>query len=262
MNRTVTQQRTGGRASRTLKSFAAIAALLCAAPAMADIVNFDAVPPSIYEGGSTLESNGYSMAFFDSEIAQFFGVVGGVGAVINSTDLSSCDIAACPKNGTGNYLGVLNDGSVLFSRASKEGGFTLNGFKVAFVPPVTIAPGTFGQLLLSGSLYDGSIVNTIVAFPPTAVDGSAMFGAAAIDASFRQKTFSSLSMKACLFDGLGGCNNSLDMPAGNQAQFALDDISFADVPEPGSFFLVGLGLAAFGLSRRRAGAKSAVSVNA
>ena len=55
------------------------------------------------------------------------------------------------------------------------------------------------------------------------------------------------------------CSNSLDFPAFNQGQFALDNINISAVPEPSTYMLMLAGLGALGaLSRRRAG-KAAVN---
>jgi len=235
-----------------------VAALFCAAPAFADVVNFESLAPQAQTSGVTLSEAGYSMLLVEGPLGAEYGAVSGTGTIIDSTNPFSCDIIACPAGGTGNYLMVTNDGAVQFSHPGQLSGFTVTGFDFAFVPPAPVAPGNYGQLHLAGVNWQGQTITANIDFSGQNDNGMFLFGAASLDAAFRANVFSSLTISACIWDANDECSNSLASPAFNQAQFALDNVALNAVPEPTSFLLAGLGLAALGLSRRR---KAAVSTS-
>ncbi|MEJ7806975.1 MAG: NF038120 family PEP-CTERM protein, partial [Telluria sp.] len=122
-----------------------------------------------------------------------------------------------------------------------------------FAPVGNLDDFTYGRLQLSGLLTDGTTITTALDFPGQNANGEYMFRAAGLDRGFRDSEFRSLSFNACIFDAQLNCVNSRDNPASYQAQFALDNVQLdAVIPVPASFLLVGLGLGALALSRRRA----------
>lgn len=249
MNRTVNPLGTPRRATRALHTLAAVAALVCALPAMASPITFESSQPNALVNGESIGEAGYNMLILGSPIADELNLTGPFAAVVNSNDPSSCFSIGCPTGASGNFLAVVNDGGVKFTRSGHQ--FQLGSLSLAFLPPVDVPDGNYGLLQFSGIRGDGTVVSSTSAFPGQAANGSFTFGSALIDQAFRNEVLTSLTVNACLFDGNGGCYNSLNNPAYGQAQFALDDISFNAVPEPGSFLLVGLGIGAIGLTRRR-----------
>lgn len=250
--------RSGPRFGLSLLGLAA--SLMAAAPAAADLISFETLPAEVHASGTSISEAGYQMLFIEGPVAAFYGFAGGTGALIDSTDPSSCEVIGCPLGANGHYLSILNDGAVRLASTGSAGLFSLNGFRFTFVAPLPVSVGDYGRLVLNGVDQGGASVSTSLDFPAQDTDGQFRFGAAALDSGFLGTRFASLSFSACLYDGLGGCFNSFDSPAGNQAQFALDDIDLTavpnTVPEPGSYWLAGLALAALVMTRRRSSARS------
>ena len=161
----------------------------------------------------------------------------------------------CPSgNGSYFYMG-LNDGSLKVSRADNQA-FRLNSVDYAFLPPVDGLPSySYGQMTVIGQKVGGGTVSFFYDFPALS-GGHSPFLGAALSHDFGSTAFSSVTIGACLFDG-ASCVN----PADNQAQFSIDNLNVAAVPEPETYAMMGLGLAVISLlSRRRA--KKAASINA
>jgi len=248
----------GIRACRTpLAVLATSVALLCAAPATATTITFSSLTPDAHLSGESLSENGYDMLLIEGPLGAYYGAVSGTGTIADAGNPATCDLITCPSAADGNYLMVLNDGAVRFSRSDNTGGFTLGGLDLAFLSPLPVSGGEYGRLRLSGTLFDGSTAYTEVSFPGQDALGNFMFGSAVIGAGFLQQTFSSLTLDACVFDADSNCVNSFDNPASNQAQFAIDNLRFNEVPEPGSFMLAGLAIGALALQRRRSARKGA-----
>lgn len=260
MNRTTNHQKNTPRLPG-VAVLSLAASLLCAAPAFADVVDFETLPASANNSGVTLSEAGYDMLLVEGPTAASFGLVGGTGVVVNSNDPASCDIIVCPGGATGKYLAVINDGAVRFTHPGVLSGFSLTGFDFAFIAPATVDDGTYGQLTLTGMNWQGTTISTSLDFPGADANGRFLFGSAELSAAFRANVFSSLTLSACLFDGAGGCFNSVDNSARNQAQFAIDNLNLTAVPEPTSFLLFGLGMGALGLARRRAARKAVSSTS-
>jgi hypothetical protein len=231
-------------------------ALLGAAPAMASVVNFESLSPdAIYGDGDTLSEAGYTLTAVDNH----GGTSGAVGLLLNGMDSTSCWLGGCPTNNTSHsYLG-LNDGGVTIT---KDNGvtFTLRSLAFGFVAPFGGLPNfSYGQLLLTGTFGNGGTVDYALQFPGLDNSGNPVFDTATLPAGFGNAGLTSLTIRACLFDGVGGCTVAADIndPSIYQAQFAIDNLTLTNVPEPGSLALIGLGMGAF-LARRR---KSVVSSN-
>jgi hypothetical protein len=234
---------------------AAALALLGTAPAMATVVNFESLAPdAMVGGGDTLSEGGYTLQASDNH----GGLSGAVGLLVNGMDPTSCWLGGCPTNNTCHFFLGLIDGG--FTVAKDDGGlFSLRSFDFGFVAPTGgLANFSYGQLMVTGNLANGSTVGIAFDFPGTDGSGNPLFDTATLPTAFGYTQLTGLSIRACLFDGNGGCTVAQDWsdPSIYQAQFAIDNIALAEVPEPGSLALVGLGMSALLLRRRKAASPS------
>lgn len=240
---------------------AAAVALLGSTPAMASLLNFDtpALSGGMYLGDDTFGHNGYTLQAIDNHA----GTSGAVGLIANGNDPTTCWLGGCPTNDKSQFYLGLGDGSVTVTRTSGLN-FSLRGLDYGFVAPVGGQPNfSYGQLQLTGLLANGSMIDLALDFPGTDSNGDPLFDKALLTDAFRQAELKSLTIRACLFDSIGGCSVAADIsdPSIYQAQFAIDNLSLAEVPEPGSLALVGLGMGALLARRRKSASQSDVSSN-
>ena len=249
----VAQARSG--LNKMVLGVAAALALSATAPATATVVNFESLSPdAIYGDGDTLLDAGYMLRAVDNHA----GLSGAVGLVANGMDPTTCWLGGCPTNNTSHYYVGLNDGGVTFEK--NDGGlFRLQSLDYGFVAPFGGLPNfSYGRLMLSGKLANGGVIDTAFDFPGMDDSGNPLFDTATLGSAFASSALNSLTIRACLFDGNGGCTVAQDWsdPSIYQAQFAIDNVNLAAVPEPGSLALLGLGFSALALRRRKAGAPS------
>lgn len=231
-------------------------ALLGSAPAAASVIDFETQMPWIYNGGETLEEAGYRLTIVDHH-GDGTGLAAGVA---NGSDPTTCALGGCPSgNNSVFYVGV-NDGGLLINRNWTLPTFQLRGFDFSFMAPLGgLAAGSYGQLQLTGTLAGGGTISTALDFPSMVdAQGNPMFGQASLASAFMNATLTGLSIRACINDGNSCINPDDNSSFINQAQFGIDNIDLAEVPEPGSMALIGLGMGALALRRR----KSAATVNA
>lgn len=260
---TIFSTRSSARSGLTKLALGVTTALtmLAAAPAMATVLNFENELPFPYSGGEPLYGGDYTMTVVDNHGAGN----GGAGIIINGNDPYSCEADGCPTGNNSYFYAGVNDGGIVLTRnstsAQSSWGFRLTGFDYSFLAPVGGLPDfSYGALTLVGTLLDGTTITASLDFPGY-VDGHPSFSAAQLGSAFTSATLGSLSIRACLYDE--GSDGSLSCvyptegsPLLNQAQFAIDNISLAEVPEPGSLALLGLGAGALALRRRKSNASS------
>lgn len=214
-------------------------ALMSAAPAMADTINFDTLDPTIFGGGETFTESGYTLEVVDGGSGGFAGAIG------NGNDPFQCEVASCPSGNSSYFYFGVNDGGLKITR-NDQLAFRLSSLDYAFLAPIGGLPGySYGQLTVTGTTVAGASVHASFDFP-TLVGGSSPFVNANLFSQFGSTSFSNVTVSSCVFDG-ENCIN----PASYQAQFALDNLVLAPVPEPETYAMMGLGLAAIGLVARR-----------
>ena len=238
-----------------LQSALAACALLAAAPAMADVITFDGQAPTILAGGETLVEAGYTLAALDNPYGIANGINGLSGAILDGSDPSSCDATACPAGNASLYYAGLNDSALRLSRADGRA-FSVTGLDFAFLAAQPVDPDLRGQLVVTGTRADGGSTVLALDLPGQGEDGTFTFANATLD-GFNGAAFASVTFSACVFIE-GSCVNSLDQPAYNLAQFALDNIAttVSAVPEPATWMALLAGLGLLGGAARRNGRRT------
>lgn len=226
----------------------ALGAAVLAAPAQAATIGFENGYGAVAHG-ETYQESGFSL-YFDANKSGADGS-SGVGAFVDGSDPWACDMA-CPVNNSSMYYGAFND-SVVWITAEHGNPFRMLGLDASFIGNTTELggyPAISGLLRAQGFRADGT-----TSYLDLALDGpsEAGFAFGGYDfGAFAQLDFMEIALFGFVCNVAGNCSAFNT----NQGQFAIDNLNLesgaaADVPEPASALLFGLGLAGLAASARR-----------
>lgn len=233
-----TQNSTTGK---FLKSLIAAAALSTCAMAQADVtLNFEGDAPGIFFAGQqTVIDDSYWIETYGGTLTTDLA-----GTIIDGSDRFACDSGiACPVNNKSKYLGLLDDSYFYFGLAD-DSKFKLTSLQASFIGSGQTYPTTSGILQLQGFNADGSTVGGTLQLSLSGPTNGSFNFANYNTGAFGSQLVSYVRVLGYACDATGSCNRST-----NLANFAIDNI--VTVPEPTTLALLGLGLAGFGVSRRR-----------
>lgn len=172
-----------------------------------------------------------------------------VGALIDGSTLAQCVGVVCPSNNPTQFLGLFNDGVVVFG-ANDGFRFSVKSFKAGFIANGTGDPlGAVPGLIRLRGVLGGAVTDFTAALTGPDGSGNLNFANYVTNGAFATNEFDYVYAYgfACPVGATTCSAFSTD-----RAQFAIDDIAIEHVPEPGSLALIGLaGFAAFGVRRRR-----------
>ena len=199
---------------------------LCALPAHADIISFEAAATAgLYFPGDSFSEGAFRLTALND-----FGIV----------DTAAALGTQAPTGNATQFYFASNNGALRVASTSGLG-LNLAGFSAAFValdPPslqstVLVARGTLqNNSTVTASFAFGSSSSTN--FPFVSYSGASL----AAFSNLRQVEFF-----ACSWVGGVACSE----PTANNGQFAIDNINVSVVPEPGAAVLLALGLAGMAL---------------
>lgn len=225
-----------------LTKFLAItaAATALAVPAHAATITFEAGAGAAYIDSEVYSESGFNFGFY-SPFADGAGTL--VGVNIDGSDPSWCANMACPTGPSGAYYGALND-SVVSIWSDSTNPFRLQSFDASFIGHTSALGGyldTVGLILVRGVTAAGDVLEEDFWLDGPGSDGFSFANFSAT--TMFDNAFTELLMIgfACGNDGFCRAYQS------NTAQFALDNVVLisdgaAEVPEPASGLIFGLGL--------------------
>lgn len=236
---TFNKTRVGGK---LFKQLALAAALCTAGVANAGVLTFEGATTPFVFANETVTDGKYWMTALGGTTGDLTGMF------INGADQADICTGAelkCPQNNSSTYYAALADSYLVFGLNSGNS-FRLDSFSASFIGTGSAAL-TRGLLVLQGYGQDGFALGSALQVAlPAAVNGQYNFG------NFVLGDFFSTEYAAVRFLGYG-CDSSGACTRGlNGSNFAIDNIvTSADIPEPATFGLLGLGLLGMGALRRR-----------
>lgn len=229
---------------------ALLAATVLAAPAQAGVVRFDTGYSMPVVHGDVWVESGYKLEF-DAYHPDADGSTA-VGSIIDGSDPWPCVEMACPISGDGSYYGAFNDSVVWLSSVTQRAQFQLKSIDASFIgafPNLGAYPAVSGLLRMQAFRADNSYeVIDLPLFGPGA--NGFQFDTYTLLEPWSTMNFVEIAMFGMVCNISGNCSafNS------NQGQFAIDNIVLAEVPEPTSVAIFGLGMMGLvaGARRRKA----------
>lgn len=240
--------------NKLLKSMLAALALVGLGAAHSAVITFDDLElsqpyaPFLPFFGHTdgISQNGFAIDTYSTKAGANPGDL--VGVLVDGTDVSNtCFGLVCPSNGT-NYLAMVNDGLPDIYRLD-NGAVKLTKFDASFIAAAGDPVLATALALVVEGYLNGILQLQQTFYLPGPVGGGYSFATYELGALFSSTDLNEVAFRGYACTTLTTCTRSLD-----KAQFALDNITFADpvtVPEPETWLLMGIALAGAAVARRR-----------
>jgi hypothetical protein len=231
---------------------ALLAAAAAAAPAQAGVITFDDpnnYGPGMVLGGDLYQEDGYAIGFFANVPGDGIGDLVGM---MYDGEGASCDTSSqiCPGNKSGIYFGALND-SYLDMVSLATPGFKIKSFDAGFIgsySSLNSYPNPVGLVRLLGITLTGASITQDFWFDNTTQSKNFQLNTFNTSGAFANTVLSEVLVYgfAC-----NTANTNCQAFATDRGQFGIDNIVTADVPEPATAAIVGLGLLGVAAARRR-----------
>ncbi|WP_167759690.1 NF038120 family PEP-CTERM protein [Massilia horti] len=227
---------------------AALVSAAFAAPAHAGVIDFEGGYIGPVGGMEVWQQSGFDVTFLANLPGNGEGYL--VGAFMNmKDDPFTCIDMACPVNNQTTFYGALNDGYLDITRSNYGDQFQVKSFDASFIggsPVLSSYPAVAGLLRVQGWRSDGSsIYQDFLLGGPT--PGGFTFGHFDTTGAFANTSF----IEAAFFGFVCNAQGSCSAFSTDRAQFGIDNIVMAEVPEPSTSLIVGLGLAGLMAAARR-----------